>query len=136
MKPFEIGEHLSGASQEPAADLVGWHSADQVNGNSQMVRERELTLRACAPSSMAVPVADNRIALMPDEIKIVSNDLADGLLESRQVGLFPGAELSHLGFTQVLHLVLGRIIDLVSQGPQQGRNFGAPALAQIRRIFN
>src|SRR2546421_11756736 len=136
MKLFEIGEHLSGASQEPAADLVGWHSADQVNGNAEMVRERELTLGACAPSCMAIPVADNRIALMPDEIKIISNDLADGLLEARQIGFFPGAELPHLDFRQVLHLVLSRIVDLVSQGPQQGRYFGAPALAQIRRIFN
>src|SRR5437764_6492236 len=113
MKPFEIGEHLSCASQKPAADLVGWHSADQVNRNAEMVRECQLTLRACAPSCMAVPVADNRIALVPDEIKIVSNDLADGLLEARQVGLFPGAKLPHLGFTQVLHLVLGRIVDLM-----------------------
>src|SRR5438046_9186163 len=103
MKPFEIGEHLSCASQEPAAYLVGWHSADQVNGNAEMVRKRQLTLRACAPPCMAVPVADNRIALMPDEIKIVSNDLTDGLLEARQVGLLPGTELPHLGLSQVLH---------------------------------
>src|SRR5437660_11472369 len=113
MKPFEIGEHLSCASQEPATDLVGWHSADQVNGNPQMVRERQLPLGTRAPACMMVPVTNYGIALAPDKIEIVSNDLANGLLEAWQIGLFPGAKLSHFGFGEVLHLVLRRIVDLV-----------------------
>ena len=66
---------------------------------------------------------------MLDQVEIIGNDLADGLLETRQITMLPRAELPHLGLAQVLHLVFGRIVNIVSQGLEQRRDLRAPSFA-------
>src|ERR1041385_141611 len=100
------------------------------------MREGQLALCACAASGVLVPVADNRVTAMLNQIKIVSNDLLDRPAKAREIALFPGAKFAGFGCGQVLHLVFGRIVNLMSHGLERWSDLGAPAFAMVRRIFN
>ena len=58
------------------------------------MREGQLALRAGAASGVLVPVADNRVTLVLDQIKIVGNDFLDRPAEAAKIALLPGAKLS------------------------------------------
>src|SRR6266481_188962 len=119
VKLVKTGKHFRGAAQQPAAHLLHRHGADQIDRNAQPVREGQLALRARAASGVLVPVADNRIALMLDQVKIKCNDLAYGLLEARQVALLPRTKLAHLGLREVLLFIQRRIVKSVPQQREQ-----------------
>ncbi len=53
----------------------------------------QLTLCARAASGVLVPVTDNRVTLVLDQVKIVGNDLLDRLAKAAEIALLPGAEL-------------------------------------------
>ncbi len=44
-KTLNIGEHLGGATQEPAANLFHWYDADQIDGDFQAMGIGQLALR-------------------------------------------------------------------------------------------
>src|SRR5215471_4014318 len=133
---LEAGKHFPGATQEPTADLLDGNSANQVHRNSQPMREGQLSLSSRAAAGVLVPVTNHGVAVLLDQIKIIRDNLANGLLESRQIAFLPGTEVANLRFGKVFLLVLGRIVDLVAKRLEQRSNFGAPALAQIGRVFD
>ena len=57
------------------------------------MREGQLALRAGAASGVLVPVADNRVTAVLDQIKVIGNDLLDCLAEAAEVALLPCAKL-------------------------------------------
>src|SRR5947209_7971420 len=68
VKIIEAYKDFSGAAQQPAADLLYWHDADQVHGNPQAMREGQFALRSRAASRVLVPITDNRIAAVLDQV--------------------------------------------------------------------
>ena len=52
------------------------------------MRKGQLALRAGAASGVLVPVADNRITVVLNEIKIIGDDLLDRLAEAAKVACF------------------------------------------------
>src|ERR1041385_528924 len=100
------------------------------------MREGQFALRSRAASGVLVPVADNRVTLVFDQVKIVGNDLLDGPAESVEVSGFPSTKLAGFSCSQVFHLVLGRIVYFVTQGFEHRSDQCAPAFAEIRRVFD
>ncbi len=94
------------------------------------MREGQLALRAGAASGILVPVTDQRVATMFDEIEIIGNDLADGLLKAMKIAGFPWAKFAHFSFREIFHLVERGIIHLMTQRFQQRRDFSTPAFAR------
>jgi hypothetical protein len=133
---FKACKHFRGAAQQPAADVLHRYRANQINGNTHAVSEGQFTLRAGAASGVLVPIADNRVTAMLDQIKIVGDDFSDRLLKAVEVAYLPGAKLAGFNGGQVFHLVVGGIVNLMSQGLEHRSDLGAPALAEIRRVFN
>src|SRR5579859_604590 len=119
VKLVKAGKHFRGAAQQPAAHLLHRYGADQIYRNAQPVRESQFALRASAASGVLVPVADNRVALMLNQVKIKCNDLADGLLEARQIALLPRAKLTDFGFAEVLLFIQRRIIKRMPHRAEQ-----------------
>ena len=58
------------------------------------MRKGQLALSAGAASGVLVPVTDDRVTLVLDEIKVVGDDLLDRLAEAAEVAGFPGAKLT------------------------------------------
>src|SRR6478672_2300173 len=100
------------------------------------MREGQLALRARSASSVLVPVADNRVTAVFNQIKIVSNDLLDRPAKAREIALLPRAKFSGLDCGQVFHLVFSRIVNLMSHGLERWSDLGAPGFAEVRRVFN
>src|SRR6185369_16228577 len=115
VKFLKVRKNFRGTAQQPSADVLYRHPANQINGNSHAMREGQLALRPSATPSVLVPVADNRVTLVLDQIKIVGNDFLDCLAKAAEIALLPRAELSGLDCGQVLHLVFSGIINLMSQ---------------------
>src|SRR6266404_9422316 len=91
---FKRRKHLSGTTQQPAADIVDWHPADQVHRESQTMSKSQFALCAGAASGVLVPVTDNGVTLVFDQIKVIGNNFFDGLAEAPQVSGFPCAKLA------------------------------------------
>src|SRR5215470_2606230 len=85
---------------------------------------------------MLVPIADNGVGAVLDQVKIVGDDLLHGAAEAIEVCLLPGAELARLGFSQVLQLVFGGIVNLVPQLLERRGDSQTPAFAFVRRVLN
>src|SRR5215467_635446 len=110
----EIHKHFRGTCQQPAADLLHRHSADQVDRHPQAMSKGQLALRAGAAPGVTVPVTDDGVAAPLDEIQIISDDLAYRLLKAWQVVRLPATELTHFGFRQVLLLVFRGIVNFMA----------------------
>src|SRR6185437_11402812 len=100
------------------------------------MRKRQLALRSRAASRVLIPVANNGIALMLNQVQIIRNDLAHCLLEPAQVRLLPRPEFAHFRIGQVLLLVFGGIVDLVPQTLEHRPDLRPPRLSEIRRVLN
>src|SRR6185437_15720770 len=100
------------------------------------MRECQLALRSRASSRVLIPVADNRIALAFNQVQIIRNDLAHGLLEPAQVRLLPRSKFAHFRIGQVLLLVSRGIIDAVPQRLKHRPDLRPPRLSEIRRVLN
>src|SRR5947209_15589555 len=100
------------------------------------MREGHLTLRAGDASGVLVPVADNCVTMVLDQVEVIGNDLLDRLAEAAEIALLPRAKLSGLNGGQVFHLVFSRIINLMSQGLERRSDLGAPAFSEIRRVLD
>src|SRR6185437_11213975 len=100
------------------------------------MREGQLALRSRTASGVLVPVADNRVTAVLNQIKIVSNDLLDRLTETAKIGRLPRAKFANFDHGQVLHLVFSRIVNLMSHGLKRWSDLGAPSFAMVRRVFN
>ena len=96
------------------------------------MREGQLAVSSRATAGMLMPEAEDRINLLLDQIEVESNDLADGLLKTRQVAVLPRAKFPCFGFTQVLHLVFGRIVNSMPERLKKRRYLCPPGLAEIR----
>src|SRR5258708_596669 len=136
VKFFKTRKNFRGAAQQPAADVLNRHPANQINGNAYAMREGQLALRAGAASGVLVPIADDGVAVVLDQIKIVGNDLLDRPAKAPKIALLPGAKLAGLNFSQVFHLVFGRIVNLMAEGLEHWSDFGTPALTEVRRVLN
>ena len=100
------------------------------------MRKGQFALRAGAASGVLVPVADNRVTLVLNQIKVVGNDLLDRLAEAAEVACFQARNSAGFDGGQVFHLVFSRIVNLMSQGLERRSDLGAPAFAEVRRVFN
>ena len=100
------------------------------------MREGQLSLSSRAAAGVLIPVTNHGVAMLLDQIKIIRDNLANGLLEARQIAFLPGTEVANLRLGKVFLLVLGRIVDLVAERLEQRSNLGAPALTQIGRVFD
>src|SRR5579884_2314030 len=136
MKLTERCKYLCGAAQQPSTYLLHWDAADQIHRNAMAMRKSQFALRARAASGILVPVAENGITAMLDQVQVISNDLAHGLLEARKVGSFPCSKFAGFCFSQFFPLIFRRIIEFVAKRLKSRLDFRAPALALIRRIFN
>jgi hypothetical protein len=59
------------------------------------------------------------------------NDLANGLLEAGQIGLFPSAKLAGFLLGQVFLLVERGIVNFMSQFVEKTRDLSPPRLAMV-----
>src|SRR6185312_5499423 len=100
------------------------------------MRECQLALRSRTASRVLIPVADNRIAVVLNQVQIIRNDLAHCLLEPAQVRLLPRSEFAHFRIGQVLLLIFRGIIDLVPQTLEHRPDLRPPRLSEIRRVLN
>ena len=136
-KLFKVREYFCCASQKPAADFFDGHDANQINRYAQPMRKRQFPLGARAFPGMPVPITDNGIAVVLNQVQIISDDFAHRLLKSGQISLLPRPEFTHLSVVQVLLFVLCGIVNIVSQGLEQRLDFSAPSsLAEIRRVLD
>ena len=93
---FRARKHFRRTAQKPSTDLLYRHGTNHVYGHAQAVSEGELALRAGAASGVLVPITDQRVATMLNEIEIISNDLADGLLKAIEIARFSIGEIRGL----------------------------------------
>src|ERR1051325_4317521 len=100
------------------------------------MRKGQLALRSRSPPCVLVPVADNRVTAVLDQVEIVGNDLLDRPSKTWEIAVLPGARLAGFGCSQVFHLVFGRIVNVVSQGLEHRSDHCAPAFAEVRRVFD
>src|SRR6478752_1016336 len=100
------------------------------------MREGQLALRPGTAPSVLVPVADNRVTSVLNEIKVIGDDFLDRPAEAAKIALLPRAKLSGLDGGQVLHLVFSGIVNLMTQGFERRSDLRAPAFAEIRRVFD
>src|SRR5579859_1850212 len=136
MKMIKPLKDLRGAGQQPAAHLLHRHTADQVHRNANPVREGQLALRAGAAPGVLIPITDNRVSPVLDQIEVPGDDLPHRPAKTLEIGMLPRAKLAHLGFRQVLELVFGGIIDLMPQLAQSRSDLQAPAFAFVGRVLN
>ena len=71
-------------------------AANHVYRHTHSVSKGQLALRAGAASGVLVPITDQRVATMLNEIEIIGNDLADGLLKAIEIARLPLSEIRGL----------------------------------------
>src|SRR4051794_19499853 len=98
--------------------------------------EGQFSLRARAFKNVLVPMANDVVSLLFDPIEVVRDDLADGLLEARQVGGFPSAEVGDFVVGKILLFVERGVVHGMSQRLKEWSDGGAPCASVIRCVFD
>ena len=113
---FGGGEDAGATPEDPTTDLCNRHSSNKIHRNIHPVRKCKLPLGTGSALGELIPIADQIVGLVENTIEVIGNDLADGLLKTRQIRAFPGTKAGHFFVTEILALVASWVVYRVAEG--------------------
>jgi len=117
---------MVGATEDPGVDFLDGQLRDEIDRDSGAMSHRQFGGGVGALLGGGVPVADEVVGLVLDQVKIRGDDFADRAAEALEISRLPVREICDLLSGEALPRLLGGIVDALAELVAKKRHQLAP----------